>query len=761
MSAPRQEGKLSPKSLGDVLKKLEGNRSAAYLLVSDGVSEKCLYFSVGAIRLTSMGKRRGLRLEEAMAVHPRVDPVVLERARARQAETGEPFEEIVATHFNLNDVVRECSTAIVRDELLDLLVWDGAAFEYAEANPPPKIFDPRLEAVKVSFGVAKLLKEAADALPAAQKFMMKVAAKGKLIRGQQWAYGVPAEGERAACEAVAASISETGATLEEVTTSARRLGIDALRIMDALDKMLEAKTLDLNAKAKGAGSGLTKEEEVQQARQDIDEIEGALDLIINELVARQRLARGYLAVGDQPKAVYNLKRVGDELLHRNKADEAIDAFRQIVKIVPHDFGVREKIAFLYERMKRVPEAIGEGLDLAKLYKQFGLFNRAKNIFRRVINLDPENVDNRRQLIELLVKLNEKPEAVAEYENLAELFSRRQQENELLAVYQNILALDPAHGAARKQREQIVRRRPDFWVPYVAVAAGFLILVVASAYVSAEYRAVKAYEQAKSDAYAYAAAEKDEQAQETVTRFLTVYDGSRVAPRAVRLKEQLTMLAKERRERKADKELKRGKQLEAKGFVPQAREAYERIAKDLYDTRCAAEAQASVARIKALDEEADKALREVTRFESDRNPREAFERARELVRKYPWSDAAQRLTVRLEVVSVPPRAMVTVDGRPVQGQTPCTIEQRVVTDERQVAPFILTVAKDGFQPETREVDIRKDVAYPLTVELKRGLRWKAVTLGPVEAAPLVEDDAVYVAGRDERVYAYDHDGGTKW
>ena len=143
--------------------------------------------------------------------------------------------------------------------------------------------------------------------------------------------------------------------------------------------------------------------------------------------------------------------------------------------------MREKIAYLYEKMRKVPEAIGEGLDLANLYKKFGLFNRAKNIFRRVINLEPANIDHRRQLIELLVRLKDKQEAVVEYENLAEIFHQKQQEEELLAVYQNILALDPSHGAAKQKTKAIIQRRPGFWIPYAAVRSradwlrGFLTL----------------------------------------------------------------------------------------------------------------------------------------------------------------------------------------------------------------------------------------------------------------------------------------------
>jgi hypothetical protein len=237
-SAPKLEGKLTPKALADLLKKVEANKGAAYMLVSDGLSEKCLYFSVGAIRLTTMGKRRGQRLEDALVAHPRVDPGTVEAARRKQTETGETFEEVLDTHFNLREVVKECSTAIVRDEVLDLLIWDGAAFEYAESNPPPKIFDPRLEAVKLSFGVNKLLKEAQEGTAKVAPLIAKVpTGKTRLLRGHAWTQGAPGDAEKPVCIAIAQAIPPTGAFAEDVMVQARRKGFDALRVAENLDKM--------------------------------------------------------------------------------------------------------------------------------------------------------------------------------------------------------------------------------------------------------------------------------------------------------------------------------------------------------------------------------------------------------------------------------------------------------------------------------------------------------------------------------------------
>ncbi len=756
-AAPKIEGKLAPKSFADILKRLEGNRGAAYLLISDGLAEKCLYFSVGAIRLSSMGKRRGVRLDDSLAAHPRVEPSMVERARDRQAQTGEPFEEVLAAMFELNEVVRECSTAIVRDEFQDILFWEGAYYEFVETNPPPKIFDPRLEAVKLSFGVAKLIKETSDSIPRAQKLLARVAGgKARISRGPAWAQGAPADADEPVCRAIALGIGEKGAAFDDVLLHARREGVEPHRFADAFEKMLDGKTIESGKK----GGALSKEEEADVARRDVGEIENALDLMINEMVARQRLAQGYLAMGDQNRAVYNLKRVGDELLQRNRADEAIDAYRQVVKITPHDFGVREKIAFLFERLKKIPEAVAEGLDLAKLYKQFGLFNRAKNIFRRVISLEPQNVDHRKQLIELLVKTKENQEAVAEYENLAQLFAQRQDDGNVVAAYQRILALDPAHAAARARTQAIVRRRPGFWVPYVAVAAGFAILVAVVALVASEYRSVTAYKQARRVAF-----ERVDQrpvpdydgARRAIEDFLRLFGSGRMAERAMALKQQIAGLEEERRIRQAREEYGEAIQLVTGGRPDRARDKFTKVAVDGRGTEWEKKARDQIREIDKLAEEADHLLTRVRRHEAEGNLREAWERARELTRRFVWSDAAQRLAVKLQVTSMPPGAAVTVGGGQVRGRTPCTVQNAAAQ------PFEVELARDGFKTARRKVDLREDSPFPLHFDLQKATRWDPpVKLrGPIEAPPLVEDGGIFVAARDQRVYSLDLDGRLRW
>jgi len=750
MSAPKIEGKLSSKVLGDILRKLEQNRGAAYLLVSDGLSERCLYCSVGAIRLTSMGRRRAFRLEDKLLDHPRVTHEVVSGARAHAASTGESFEEVLSSRYDLNDVLKECSSAIVRDEVLDLLLWEGALFEYAESNPPPKIFDPRLEAVKLSLGASKLLKEAADSVGRTQKLLAKVTGRTLVTQGASWTGD---EGEGSAAGAIVSAVPREGAVFDDVVLDARRAGYDAVQISDAFEALLDARRIDIPKKEKG--TGLTKDAEQNLAKRDNLDIEAALEFIMNDLAARQRLAKNYMVLGDQARAVLNLKKVGDELFNRNKGEDAIEAYRQIVQLVPHDFGVREKIAFLFEKMRRMPEAIAEGVALANIYRKFGLFNRAKNAWRRVIGLDPQEVEHRKALIDLLVKLKEKGEAVQEFEHLAEIYKGRQDEEEVLGVYKHLLSIDPEHEGARALAQQSVRRSPGFWVPYAGVAAGFLLLLAAGAYVSSEYGAISRFKETRKLAFDRYDARDFDGAVGAVDDFLRVYGGSGAAARAETLKKQLGELETERRGREAETEYGRARELESKGLIPEARQLYASVVVKAKGTKWDGEAQARVDAIDRLSEDGERILSAVRRHESENNLREALDRGRELMRTLPWTEAAKRYEAKIRVVSMPPGARITVNGQQVPGATPVDVQGRAS------GPIVLTLTLAGFAPETRTIDVKGDVPFPLVVEMKRALKWRQTLLGPIEATPLADEDGVVIGGRDQRVYAFDLNGTLRW
>jgi outer membrane protein assembly factor BamB/tetratricopeptide (TPR) repeat protein len=749
---PVIEGKFTPAVFAGILKKIEGNRGAAYLLVSDGLSEKCLYFSVGAIRLSSMGRRRTLSLEELLWTSAKIDPASLARAEERRkgCDRDRPIEDVLSD-MGFDDVVREASAQIVRDELLDLIVWEGAFYEYCEANPPPKIFDPRLAAVKLSTGVSKQLKEAEDGIARATKLFAKIGGtRVRLIRGATAAHGPPGGADPRAAAALMEVVGEAGATADEAILACRRCGIDALAAVSALDALIESRGLEIQ---KTASQRLSKEEEIEQAKREAEEIEAALDLLINEIVARQRLAARYQTIGDERKAAENLRKVGEELALRNRAEEAIETFREVLKLVPADFGARERIVQLYEKLKRIPEALSEGIELARSFARFGLLNRARNVYRHLIAIDPLRIDLRRELIELLVKLRDTKAAIAEYEDLAEIFRDQDEDEQLLACFQQILKLDPTHKVARARLQKVARRSLAYVVPYVGVAAGFLFLAGTSAWVAVSYGALRdwkamrvlAYERADRDDYAGA--------YQAIAEFVAKRDWGR--ERVLALRREISDMEADRRLRRAAEDYGRARALEGAKRVMEARSSYLSILASGRGTIWEAKAQERLKAIEIEIEQSERLAASVQRLYQDKKDREAYERARDLVRRYGWSEAAAQCQAPLEIRSVPPGATIAVNQREKTSRTPAILPLRLA------APVTLQLSLAGFQTEARILDLREEVPFPYEIELRKQLRWKGRTLGPIDAPPAPGLEGAIVAARDERVHAFAADGRRRW
>ena len=71
---PLLSGEWSPDAFVKVLDKLEARPPVAFVLISDGLSEKCVFFPAGGLRLTSVGLRRGKALHDELRAHPSYEP---------------------------------------------------------------------------------------------------------------------------------------------------------------------------------------------------------------------------------------------------------------------------------------------------------------------------------------------------------------------------------------------------------------------------------------------------------------------------------------------------------------------------------------------------------------------------------------------------------------------------------------------------------------------------------------------------------------
>ncbi|MGV3625953.1 MAG: cyclic nucleotide-binding domain-containing protein [Archangium sp.] len=97
-----------------------------------------------------------------------------------------------------------------------------------------------------------------------------------------------------------------------------------------------------------------------------------------------------------------------QLLSKGRVPAALDEYRRILKAVPAELTVRQKVAELLARQGNTKEAVAEYSETVRRYAEQGQFFKATALCRVILNLDPKHDLAQRQLAELYAARDKKP-----------------------------------------------------------------------------------------------------------------------------------------------------------------------------------------------------------------------------------------------------------------------------------------------------------------------------------------------------------------
>jgi len=124
-----------------------------------------------------------------------------------------------------------------------------------------------------------------------------------------------------------------------------------------------------------------------------------------------------------PDNVQALTSLALALFEMQDFEGALSAYQQASFRSPEDPIPVEKMARIYERMGRLAEAIKASLQAADLFLKAREVEKALQNWTQVLSLQPENATARSRLAVVYEKFGRKPEAAAEYLALASLLQR--------------------------------------------------------------------------------------------------------------------------------------------------------------------------------------------------------------------------------------------------------------------------------------------------------------------------------------------------
>ncbi|MBI3352565.1 MAG: tetratricopeptide repeat protein [Nitrospirae bacterium] len=170
--------------------------------------------------------------------------------------------------------------------------------------------------------------------------------------------------------------------------------------------------------------------------------------------------------------IYNI--IGDLYLKKNNNSEAIAAYlkaasafdkagfslktiavyKKIIKINPENYDIYIKLADLDAERGLIGNAIEEYLKVIKHNSQSGFNKDSIPIYKKIVNLDSNNVAMRTKLADLCVKEGQKADAVEQHIKIAIIYKTEKKTLEAEETLRRALSLDPGHSQASRLLEDL-------------------------------------------------------------------------------------------------------------------------------------------------------------------------------------------------------------------------------------------------------------------------------------------------------------------
>ncbi len=681
-------------------------RLAHSLIVSDGISERIFYFAIGGIRVIRSGPRKTSSVADILVDSGKLTAEDLGRVIAASKQDGQLFGDSVCALGLLQPAdLDEALRAKVKDELLDLFLWEGAEIRLQDGQPPKSFYEGRFEAARITCDVSDFLRTV-------------------LARVEEWRAilgRLPTSREvYEASESARVQFTDEGqarllAQIDGTRTAGDAITQSGMRRVPAYEFLLELlRDSRVRRVAGSSAQKVTRDELVKE----IEALQDALHIAVDATIVRARLARAYEAIGENSRAAAEWRALGDGSRRENELDRALEQYRCAVRVVPTDFATRELILEIHRHKRDYGQLVADGRPLADLFFKHNLLNRAKNLLIQLVGMEAQDSALRRQLIMVLIGLGEREAALKQLRDLARLLEQRKASvSELRDVYVRILALDPKDKHAQDRLDTITGtkfQRRMLRITVVATAAAMVVIGVWFTYETAARRELNsAIESARQDITRADFAS----AKEKLKKAMDGYTYARSGGAAWNLIEQIERFELRERERMSS-----GAEL----------------------TKTSAE----------RDEEAAQSLVDRAReLAADGKNDDAYRTYRELFEVFGDVPLVESVSLPLQLTVLPADAHVRLAGQEIgQGS--------MVLKYSPHAKRTLLVEREGYVSFKMVLDGPQEAS--LDAALEKPTKWTFTADAALDAQPLVVGRMLYVAGRDRCLTAMSaQDGAVQW
>jgi len=169
-------------------------------------------------------------------------------------------------------------------------------------------------------------------------------------------------------------------------------------------------------------------------------------------------------------------KAAENYIKKNKVDKAIAEYESWLKENPKDWNVIRTVGDLYARISRNDEAIKKYAQVADHYRKDGFNVRAIATYKMVLRLDPQNEPAMRNLAELQAEEGLLMEAKSYYQTLVELYNKQGHKRLAAEVFKKLAEIDPQDVKIRYKYADFLNKngKPDEAArEYVGIADAFI------------------------------------------------------------------------------------------------------------------------------------------------------------------------------------------------------------------------------------------------------------------------------------------------
>ncbi|MCB1041528.1 MAG: tetratricopeptide repeat protein [Acidobacteria bacterium] len=147
----------------------------------------------------------------------------------------------------------------------------------------------------------------------------------------------------------------------------------------------------------------------------------------------------------------------DKYISQQKYEKALNELLNVVKMTPSDTNLLNKVGDLYALTNNKKSAISYFEKVAQSYHRSGFYPKAIAVYKKINRLDDSYMDAREKLVELYLQQGHQSEAKGELKRMAEFYTDNNLPGRALDVYHKLVEIEPNNIDVRIKLTEILIR----------------------------------------------------------------------------------------------------------------------------------------------------------------------------------------------------------------------------------------------------------------------------------------------------------------